>query len=62
MILPALHRNTPKKKFVPVSLGGMKIDAESAGCEGWRQIFSILVRGIKSVRILQVVLHIPADY
>jgi hypothetical protein len=62
MILSALHRSTPKKKSVPVSLGGMKTDAGIAGCEGWRQMFSILVRGIKSVRILRVVLHIPADY
>lgn len=57
MIMPELHRSTPKKKSVPLSLCGMNID-----CEGWRQICSNLVSGIKSVRTLRVVLHIPADY
>jgi len=63
MILLELHRNTPeKKKSVPLSLGGMKVDAGNADCEGWRHICSILVRGIKIARILRVVLHIPAEY
>ena len=51
-----------KKKAVSVALGGMKIDAGNADCEGWREICSNLVRAIKSVRTLRVVLHIPAHY
>jgi len=51
-----------KKNYVPVSLGGMKIDAGNADCKGWKPICSILVRGIKSARTLRIVLHIPADY